>query len=65
MLHVDGNLLRSLLTLDFKFPCPDTNEPQWTRYRENSAYFGSNQGQIYKRALGGETVIISPRRLTP
>jgi hypothetical protein len=62
VLHVDGHLLRSVLTLDFKFPCPGTNNPQWTRYRENSAYFGFNQGEIYEKALGGKTVIISPSK---
>jgi hypothetical protein len=62
VLHADGDLRRSALTLDFKFPCPDTNEARWTRYGEDSAYVGSNQGKIYKEALGGESLIISPRR---
>ncbi|MDC0708043.1 hypothetical protein POL68_06130 [Stigmatella sp. ncwal1] len=61
VLHADRNPLRAVLILDFKFPCPDTNRPQWARYRENSAYAGSNQGEIYKQALGEEAVIISPR----
>ncbi|MFY1826201.1 hypothetical protein ACN47A_09835 [Myxococcus fulvus] len=62
VLHSDTNLLRSVLILDFKFPCPDTNEPRWTRYGEKSAYAGSSQGQIYKEALNGEALIVSPRR---
>jgi len=63
VLHADrGSLLRSVLTLDFKFPCPETNEPRWTRYGEDSAYSGRTQGEIYKEALGGEAWIISPRR---
>ncbi len=63
VLHKDrSSLLRSVLTLDFKFPCPDTNEPRWKDYDEDSAYFGRNQGEIYREALGGETRIISPRR---
>ncbi len=62
VLHEDRRLLRAVLTLDFKFPCPETNEPRWTRYGENSAYSGSEQGRIYKEALGGEALIISPRR---
>lgn len=66
VLHADSNLLRSVLILDFKFPCPDTNEPQWTEYGENSAYTGSNQGEIYKKALGGKPLLISPRKgVTP
>jgi hypothetical protein len=63
VLHADrGSLLRSVLTLDFKFPCPSTNEPQWTRYDESSAYAGSDQKKVYKDALGGEALIISPRK---
>jgi hypothetical protein len=62
VLHADrGSLLRSVLTMDFKFPCPGTNEPRWTRYGESSAYAGSNQHKIYKDALGGEALIISPQ----
>lgn len=57
----DGDPRRSVLTLDFKFPCPDTNEPRWTRYGESSAYKAWDQGQIYREALGGEALLISPR----
>jgi hypothetical protein len=63
VLHADrSSLLRSVLTLDFKFPCPHTNEPRWKDYEADSAYFGRTQGEIYKEALGGEARIISPRR---
>lgn len=66
VLHADRDLLRSVLTLDFKFPCPDTNEPRWSQYGENSAYAKSNQGQVYKDALGGQPFLISPGRgVTP
>jgi hypothetical protein len=62
VLHPDrSSLRRSVLTLDFKFPCPDTNEPRWTRYREDSAYAGRTQDEVYKKALGGEPVMISPQ----
>ena len=61
VLHADGNWRRAALILDFKFPCPATNEPKWRRYGEDSAYAGYNQGEIYKAALGGKTVIISPQ----
>jgi hypothetical protein len=60
VLHADRNLLRSVLTLDYKFPRPETNRPQWKQYGGNSAYSGSSQGEIYKEALGGETFLISP-----
>jgi hypothetical protein len=62
VLHADrGSLRRSVLTLDFKFPCPDTNDPRWKDYGENSAYPGRTQGAVYKEALGGEPVMISPQ----
>jgi hypothetical protein len=61
VLHSDRNLLRSVLTLDFKFPCPETNTPRWTRYGRTSAYDGYTQDQIYTQALGGETMIVSPQ----
>ena len=62
VLHADRDLLRSVLTLDFKFPCPDTNEPRWTRYGETSAYAGRTQKEIYESALGGRTLSISPQK---
>ncbi|MCK8500553.1 hypothetical protein [Myxococcus fulvus] len=61
VLHSDSNLLSSILILDFKFPCPDSNEARWTLYGEKSAYQGSNQGRVYREALKGEAVMISPR----
>jgi len=62
VLHADGNWRRSALTLDFKFPCPPSNEPRWRDYGEDSAYADSNQGDIYEAALGGKAVIISPTK---
>jgi hypothetical protein len=65
VLHADYNLLQAALILDFKFPCPPTNSPLWTQYREPSPYAGSNQGEIYKKALGGETLLIYPKGIRP
>ncbi|AFE07456.1 hypothetical protein COCOR_07308 [Corallococcus coralloides DSM 2259] len=62
VLHGDRDLLKSALTLDFKFPCPDSNEPQWTRYGRNSPYANQTQRDIYEQALGGRALLISPRR---
>jgi hypothetical protein len=31
------------------------------RYGEDSAYFGRTQRDIYKEALGGEALIVSPQ----
>ena len=61
VLHADRNLLRSVLTLDFKFPCPATNPPRWTLYGENSAYPRLSQGVVYADALGGRTFLVTPR----
>ncbi|MBZ4332390.1 hypothetical protein K8556_16290 [Corallococcus sp. AS-1-12] len=60
VLHGDRDLLRSALTLDFKFPCPDTNGPAWTRYGTGT-YAGMSQRSVYEEALGGQALLISPR----
>lgn len=60
-MYSDDNWRRATLTLDFKFPCPETNEPQWRRYREDSAYFGSTQAEIYEEALGSKAMMLSPK----
>ncbi|MBZ4415711.1 hypothetical protein [Myxococcus sp. RHSTA-1-4] len=62
VLHSDHDLLRSVVTLDYKFPCPHTNEPRWKQYGEDSAYPDSNQGKVYSDALGGRSLLISPGR---
>ncbi len=62
VLHAGRDLLRAAVIVDFKFPCPDTNPPQWKEYGEGSAYEGFTQHRIYRDALGGEPVLISPRR---
>jgi hypothetical protein len=66
VLHEGRDLLKSVLTLDFKFPCPDTNDARWRIYGETSAYADSSQDQVYKNALGGTVFLISPRQgVTP
>ena len=62
VLYADRNLLKAALTLDFKFPCPESNEPQWTRYGESSPYIGRTQEQVYEEALGGKARLVSPRK---
>ncbi|RKH54695.1 hypothetical protein [Corallococcus aberystwythensis] len=62
VLHEGRNLLKAALTLDFKFPCPDSNEPQWTRYGRSSPYDNQTQQDIYEQALGGKAILISPRK---
>ncbi|RKG85314.1 hypothetical protein D7V88_20190 [Corallococcus terminator] len=63
VLHTDRNLLKAALTLDFKFPCPDTNPPRWTPYGDSSPHAGKDQGGVYKEALGGRAMMISPREI--
>ncbi|RKH65834.1 hypothetical protein D7X96_22905 [Corallococcus interemptor] len=53
-------LLKAVLTLDFKFPCPDSNLPKWALYGPGSPYVGKNQGEVYEAALGGPALLISP-----
>jgi hypothetical protein len=55
------DLLRSVLTLDFKFPCPASNEPQWADYTGRDDCISTNQRDAYETALGGRALIISPR----
>ncbi|WP_233582570.1 hypothetical protein [Corallococcus sp. CA053C] len=61
VLHADRNLLKAALILDFKFPCPETNQAEWTKYGRNSVYFGQKQGDLYREALDGRALMISPR----
>ncbi|GMU07094.1 hypothetical protein [Corallococcus caeni] len=56
VLHGDRNLLKAVLILDFKFPCPASNQPTWTRYNATTS-----QQSVYQDALGGQALLISPR----
>lgn len=60
VLHADYSLLRAVMILELKFLCPTLREPRWATYGDTSAYAGSHQGQIYKEALGGTALILSP-----
>ncbi|RYZ15927.1 MAG: hypothetical protein EOO70_05700 [Myxococcaceae bacterium] len=61
VLHGDRNLLKAALTLDFKFPCPDSNRPQWTRYGGSSPYANQTQQDVYEEALGGRALLVAPK----
>jgi hypothetical protein len=65
VLHSNSAPLTAVLIIDFKFPCPPTNTPTWKRYGRASAYAGLNQGEVYKEALGGEALLLSPRGIFP
>ncbi|ATB30933.1 hypothetical protein [Melittangium boletus] len=60
VLHADYNLLKAAVIIDLKFPCPSSNSPTWRAYGRGSAYEDSNQGEVYKNALGGEALLLSP-----
>jgi hypothetical protein len=60
VLHGDDNLLKAILILDFKFPCPKENRPRWTVYGADSVYAGTSQNEVYRNALGGTPLLISP-----
>ncbi|WP_223639889.1 hypothetical protein [Corallococcus sp. EGB] len=62
VLHADRSLNKAALILDFKFPCPESNEPQWTVYGEGSPYDGKTQEKVYEEALGGRARLVSPRK---
>jgi hypothetical protein len=55
-----GDPLKAWAVYDFKFPCPETNPPTWSRYPKGHPYQGRSQGEMYQRALGQ-----SPSRVTP
>jgi hypothetical protein len=57
------DLLRSMLTLDFKFPCPASNEPRWEDYAGRDDCIANNQKEAYEKTLGGKALIISPTRI--
>ena len=60
-----SNWRLAALILDFKFPCPDTNDPHWRRYGNDSAYSNRTQDEVYREALGGKTAILSPQGFVP
>ncbi|MCY1076194.1 hypothetical protein [Archangium lansingense] len=55
-----GDPLKAWAVYDFKFPCPETNPPTWSKYPKGHPYQGRTQGEMYRRALGP-----SPSRVTP
>ncbi|WNG21946.1 hypothetical protein F0U63_11515 [Cystobacter fuscus] len=61
VLHADRHLLRAILILDLKFPCPGDRPPRWTEYGDTSVYVGSDQGELYGEAFGGKALMMSPK----
>lgn len=63
VLHASGNPLKVQAVYDFKFPCPQDKNPSWSNYPPKHPYEGSNQGEMYRKALGGgEPARVSPGR---
>lgn len=59
----DGNAFWIQAVYDFKFPCPDTNTPQWNSYPDTSAFRGSTQDKVYRDALKVDPVIVTPQEI--
>lgn len=55
-----GNPLEALAIYDFKFPCPSTNQPSWTKYPEGHPHYPENQGDMYQQALGAAAFRVAP-----
>ena len=59
VLH-SGNPLEVLAVYDFKFPCPSDKRPSWRKYPEGHMHWGSDQGAVYKEALGVSPKLVAP-----
>jgi hypothetical protein len=46
---------------DLKFPCPESNPARWETYGEGERWEYWSQGELYKKALGIEPGLVSPR----
>ena len=46
---------------DFKFPCPDSNNPSWRRYPPNHPLNARNQGAAYAEILGEPPGLVTPK----
>jgi hypothetical protein len=46
---------------DYKFPCVNTSKRSgWREYPEGTPHGGKNQGDVYKKALGGKPARVQP-----
>ncbi|WP_240486914.1 hypothetical protein [Hyalangium minutum] len=60
VLH-EGQPYRVQETYDLKFPCANTSQRvPWRTYPRGHAHEGSNQGTVYREALGGKPVLVQP-----
>jgi hypothetical protein len=60
VLHA-GDPMKIQAIYDFKFPCVNTTHvPPWNPYSKGHPYADSDQGAIYKKALGGEPARVVP-----
>jgi hypothetical protein len=46
---------------DLKFPCPETNSVDWSRYKKDPWMYWS-QGELYEEALKVAPLLVSPRQ---
>jgi hypothetical protein len=62
VLHASGDPARVQAVYDFKFPCPADRYPSWREYPKGHPHHPAHQGDMYRKALGGEE---SPGLVTP
>jgi hypothetical protein len=56
-----GDPLQVQGVYDFKFPCPDSNDPSWRRYPPNHPLKARNQGAAYAEILGEPPGLVTPK----
>ena len=55
-----GNPLQPVDLVEFKFPCPPSNELRWRKYPEGHPYAGKTQRQVYKELLKATLRVVTP-----
>jgi len=56
-----GNPLQPQRVYDFKFPCPDSNKPQWRNYPRGNPLQAQHQGEAYQTVLNAPPFRVTPR----
>ncbi|MCP3144698.1 hypothetical protein [Pyxidicoccus xibeiensis] len=56
-----GDPLQAQRVYDFKFPCPEDNEPKWRDYPLGNSLNVKNQGAAYKKVFDATPVRVTPK----
>ncbi|MBZ4422001.1 hypothetical protein K8638_36745 [Myxococcus sp. RHST-1-4] len=56
-----GNPLQAQRVYDFKFPCPERNNPQWRDYPSGNSLQVLNQGAAYEKVLRASSARVTPK----